>query len=57
MQLSLFPSAHTLLTEEVMNSYNSYAFIETLQKQDYMKHNELNENSFVVNIFSNPSTL
>ena len=51
MQLSLFPSAHTLLTEEVMNSYNSYAFIETLQKQDYLKHNELNENfSFNNNI-------
>lgn len=51
MQLSLFPSAHTLLTEEVMNSYNSFAFIETLQKQDYMKHSELNENySFHNNI-------
>lgn len=41
MKLSLFPSAHTLLTEDIMNSYDSYAFIETLQKQDYMKHNEL----------------
>ena len=51
MQLSLFPTAHTLLTNEVMNSYNSYAFIETLQKQDYLKHNELNENfSFNNNI-------
>lgn len=51
IQLSLFPSGHTLLTDEVMNSYNSYAFIETLQKQDYMKHNELNENfSFNNNI-------
>ena len=43
IQLSLFPSGHTLLTDEVMNSYNSYAFIETLQRQDYMKHNEINE--------------
>ena len=41
IRLSLFPSAHTLLTDEVMNSYDSFAFIETLQKQDYMKHNEL----------------
>lgn len=41
IKLSLFPSAHTLLTDEVMNSYDSFAFIETLQKQDYMKHNEL----------------
>ena len=24
-----------------MNSYDSFAFIETLQKQDYMKHSEL----------------
>lgn len=44
MQLSLIPSAHTLLTKNVMNSYDSFAFIETLQKQDYMKHSELNEN-------------
>lgn len=41
IKLSLFPSAHTLLTNEIMNSYDSFAFIETLQKQDYMKHNEL----------------
>lgn len=40
MKLSLFPSAHTLLTDEIMNSYDSYAFIETLQKQEYLKHNE-----------------
>lgn len=41
IRLSLFPSAHTLLTDEVMNSYDSFAFIETLQKQDYMKHSEV----------------
>ena len=41
LKLSLFPSAHSLLDYELMNSYDSYAFIETLQKQDYMKHNEL----------------
>ena len=49
LQLGLFPTAHTLLTDQVMNSYNSFAFIETLQKQDYMKHNELNESFSVTN--------
>lgn len=41
LKLSMFPSAHSLLDYELMNSYDSYAFIETLQKQDYLKHNEL----------------
>lgn len=41
LKLSLFPSAHCLLDDTLMNSYDSYAFIDTLQKQDYLKHNEL----------------
>lgn len=44
LQLSLIPTAHTLLDEKIMNSYNSFAFIETLQRQDYLKHSEVNEN-------------
>ena len=49
IQLSLIPTAHTLLNDDIMNSYDSYAFIETLQKQDYMKHTELNESFSVTN--------
>lgn len=41
LKLSFIPTAHSLLDNELANSYDSYAFIETLQKQDYMKHNEL----------------
>ena len=49
LKLPLFPSAHLLLTDKLKNSYDSYAFIETLQKQDYLKHNETE----TVNIFNN----
>lgn len=47
VKLGLFPTAHTLLEEEVMNSYDSFAFIETLQKQDYMAHNEVSTDTLV----------
>ena len=43
IKLSLIPTAHTLLDEEIMESYDSFAFIETLQKQDYLTHSEVNE--------------
>ena len=43
IKLSLIPTAHTLLNEEIMESYDSFAFIETLQKQDYLTHSEVNE--------------
>lgn len=49
MRLSLFPTAHCLLDDELMNSYDSYAFIETLQKQDYLKHNETDSSISVNN--------
>ena len=44
VKMSLFPTAHTLLTDKIKNSYNSFAFIETLQKQEYLKHNEVATN-------------
>ena len=49
IKLPLLPSSHLLLTEKLQNSYDSFAFIETLQKQDYLKHNETE----TVNIFNN----
>lgn len=49
IKLSFFPSAHSLLDYDLMNSYDSYAFIDTLQKQDYLKHNELDNNFTIGN--------
>lgn len=41
IKMSLIPSDHTLLTDEMKNSYDSFAFIETLKKMDYLKHSEM----------------
>lgn len=48
LKLSIFPSSYCLLTDRLKNAYNSYAFIETMKKQDYLKHEEL-QDSFINN--------
>lgn len=45
IKLSLLPTSYTFLDDTIKNSYDSYAFIETLQKQDYLKHTELVDSS------------
>lgn len=52
MQLPLFAHGHTLLTKEIMECYDSYAFIETLQKQDYLRANEVEGVTIVSNYIS-----
>lgn len=49
--LGLFPHAHTLLNDELKNSYNSFDFIKSMQKKEYLKESEMPSNSFINNNF------
>lgn len=53
MELSLFPSAHTLLDKKLMDSYNSFDFVKSMSKKEYLKDSEMNNNSIVNNNFVN----
>lgn len=53
--LRLIPHKFTLLDENLKNSYDSFAFIETLQKQDYLTHAEASTINYFENIIKVPS--
>lgn len=50
-QLPLFPTTHTLLDKELMDSYNSFDFVKSMSKKEYLKESEMNNNSFINNNF------
>lgn len=47
--LGLIPTAHTLLDEKLKHSYNSFDFIKSMEKKEYLKESEMNTNSIVNN--------